>query len=273
MYSIVLKPPLPSKNRPGKRTRMTICIGMLAQDGIVIAADAEESDGYIKRSQQKIMTWQTTSSGGTHTPAGVVITGAGDAGFIDSFTHELTRGIGSVKGIAEFEDHLKQRLEHFYKAHVIAFSTVNPDFDFEMIVGVYFGFSTSLFVTYKSTVRSGFPYSAVGVGSAYALSMLTDVADYASVLRAELIAAHVISNTKATVPGCGKYTDIVTIHNAVKIENGGTVPMQLRHPDQVISRVPRQTLHRWEESFAQKWYPRQKALFKELVTGELTDTE
>jgi hypothetical protein len=252
---------------------MTICIGMMAQDGIVIAADAEESDGYIKRSQQKIMTWHTMSSGGTHVPAAAVITGAGDAGFIDSFTHELTRNIGSVNNVFEFESHLKERLEDFYKAHVLSFATVNPDYDFEMIVGVYFGFSTSIFVTYKSTVRKGFPYTAVGAGASYALSMLADVVDYASVSRGELIAAYVISNTKASVPTCGKYTDVVTIHNPVHVEGSDGGPSQLRHPDQIISRIPPQKLRRWEESFGKNWHPQQRSLFEELVTEELARTE
>ncbi len=123
---------------------MTICLGMIAQDGIVIAADAEESDAYAKRSQQKIMTWHTMSSGGTHVPAGCVTTGAGDAGFIDAFTYDLTKTIGQVKDIREFESHLKERLEEFYNKHVLPFSTVNSDFDFQMLIGVYFGYITSL---------------------------------------------------------------------------------------------------------------------------------
>ena len=31
-----------------KRKRMTMCIGLLAGDGVVVAADAQESDQYIK---------------------------------------------------------------------------------------------------------------------------------------------------------------------------------------------------------------------------------
>lgn len=267
------KPNLLYKNRLRERSRMTICIGMVAQDGIVIAADAEENDGYVKRPQQKIMSWQTASSGGTHVPAAAVITGAGDAGFIDSFTYELTRKIGEIKDVRHFESYLRETLEKFYKTHVLSFSTINSDYDFGMIVGVYFGFSTSLFVTYKSTVRAGIPYTAVGAGSSYALSMLGNVIDYERVSRSELIAALVITNTKESVPGCGKYTDIVTLHNAIMVEGENGGPSHLKHPDQVISRVPRQKLRCWEESFVNNWLPRQQTIFRELIAEELAETE
>ena len=38
----------PKKTRLPVRKRMTICIGMLAEDGIVIAADTEESDTLLQ---------------------------------------------------------------------------------------------------------------------------------------------------------------------------------------------------------------------------------
>lgn len=256
-----------------KRKWMTICIGMVARDGIVIAADAEENDSYIKRSQQKIMTWNTASSGGTHTPAGCVMTGAGDAGFIDAFIYDLTKSVGQVKNIPEFEAHLKERLEAFYSKHVLPFSTINSDYDFQIIAGVYFGYSTSLFVTYKSTARQGLPYTAIGVGGSFALSMMDNLVDFTSVSRSELLAASIIANTKGSVSGCGKYTDVVTIHNAVVVEGENGGPSRLEHPTQVISRVPWQKIHRWENSFSRNWLPRQQALFADLITEELTETD
>jgi len=67
---------------------MTICIGLLASDGLVIAADAQESDTYLKRTQQKIMPWLggiTIGSNPTPASAACAFTGAGDAGYIDAF--------------------------------------------------------------------------------------------------------------------------------------------------------------------------------------------
>jgi 20S proteasome alpha/beta subunit len=270
---MVPKPTSLPKNRRREKSRMTICLGMVAHDGIVIAADAEESDSYFKRSQQKIMTWQTASSGGTHTPAGCVMTGAGDAGFIDAFIYDLMKSVGQIKNIPEFESYFKKRLEAFYSKHVLPFSTINPDYDFKIIAGVYFGYMTSLFVTYKSTVRHGAPYTAIGVGDSFALSMMDNIIDFTSVSRSELLAANVITSTKGSIPGCGKYTDVVTIHNAVTPGRENEGPSHLEHPSQIISRVPWQKIHRWEDSFSRNWLPRQQALFADLMTEELTETD
>ena len=45
-----IKPPLRLPNRK----RMTIALGVLCGDGLIIAADTEESDGFLKTSQPKI---------------------------------------------------------------------------------------------------------------------------------------------------------------------------------------------------------------------------
>ena len=88
--------------------------------------------------------------------------------------------------------------------HVLPFSTINSDYDFQIIAGVYFGYMTSLFVTYKSTVRHGTPYAAVGAGASFALSMMENLIDFTSVSRSELLATNVIASTKESVPGVRK---------------------------------------------------------------------
>ena len=198
---------------------MTICIGIVAQDGIVIAADAQESDSYFKRGQQKILTWHVLGlgSGPQPPPAGCVITGAGDAGFIDSFTHKLLASVKGSMTIQTFQAHLENEIAAFYGRHVAPILSSNPESDFQMLIGVYFGFASALFVTYRSTVRRAMPTVAIGAAT-FGMRMLEEMPYVPEVNSLEIIAAHVIATTKDCIEGCGKYTDIVS---ASQLRNSG----------------------------------------------------
>ena len=198
---------------------MTICIGIVAQDGIVIAADAQESDSYFKRGQQKILTWHVLGlgSGPQPPPAGCVITGAGDAGFIDSFTRKLLASVKGSMTIQTFQAHLENEIAAFYGRHVAPILSSNPESDFQMLIGVYFGFASALFVTYRSTVRRAMPTVAIGAAT-FGMRMLEEMPYVPEVNSLEIIAAHVIATTKDCIEGRAKYTDIVSIHNCVIVE-------------------------------------------------------
>ena len=58
---------------------MTIAVGILASDGVVIAADREEGDGYLKTDTGKVS--QTFK--GTAPIGSIAITGAGTGPYLD----------------------------------------------------------------------------------------------------------------------------------------------------------------------------------------------
>src|SRR5438132_4917979 len=89
-------PPRPKPKRLPQARRMTIAIGLLAQDGVILAADTEESiPDYLKRHQGKIMTTEvsiTTDSIGTvidYSKGVMAISGAGDADYLDSISQDM----------------------------------------------------------------------------------------------------------------------------------------------------------------------------------------
>jgi hypothetical protein len=88
---MVPTPPKPKQVAPKiqrlpARKRMTIAIGILASDGIVLAADREEGDGYLKEDQGKI-TWKMKME----QPIGAcAITGAGDGPYLDEVGSQLS---------------------------------------------------------------------------------------------------------------------------------------------------------------------------------------
>ncbi len=258
---------------------MTICIGMLASDGIVIAADAQESDNYFKRSQQKILTWGVVglsnsgpARGASHVSC--VLTGAGDAGFIDAFSQNLLHALKPDLTMHSFEEILADRLEEFYGKHVIPVLASDPNADFRMLIGAYFGFSSRLYVTYRSTLRVVMPYAAIGVGGSFASRLMDESPLISSVRETEVMAANVIAVTKDCIEGCGKYTDVVSIHNCSIVE--GTQPGEgshLEHSAIVTTRVSPMKIARWEKSFGSQWANRQRKLTQELICEEIKNDE
>src|SRR5437867_2820643 len=91
------KPPVPCPPRVPRRLptrkRMTIAIGLMAQEGLVIAADTQEGTGYaggLKADQPKVMTFVHPHV--KNERCACAISGAGDAGYIDA----LAQNIGQI---------------------------------------------------------------------------------------------------------------------------------------------------------------------------------
>lgn len=263
----------PTAKRLPKGKLMTICIGIRSQEGIVIAADAQETDGYSKRAQQKIFTWgglQAGSAGPSHLPVGCVITGAGDAGFIDSFYQKLMGKLRLDLTASEFEEILTNEIKEFYLEHVLPARHVEPDADLRMLVGIYFGFRTGLYLTYKSTVQNSLAYSAIGIGAESALQILAEMPLIRSLRETEVIAAYIIWRIKESSLHCGKYTDIVSIRSPVMTDE---TPARLVHPPLIVQRVPGRDIARWEGRFGEHWLPAQANLLKNLISEQIQEDE
>ena len=65
---------------------MTIAIGILASDGVIIAADREEGDGYLKTDRGKI----SQVFRGLFPAGSIAVTGAGDAAALDEVSNLIT---------------------------------------------------------------------------------------------------------------------------------------------------------------------------------------
>jgi hypothetical protein len=256
------------------RKRMTICIGLIASDGIVIAADAQESDTYFKISQQKIMTWHTSSSDGHGpNPAAYVIAGAGDGGFVDSFVDEMWNGVRGDMTMPDFKRYAGQTLERFYLKHVRPLVSINESNDFSVLIGAYFGFGVELLVSHRSTLRRvQAPVTAIGLGAQYALSRIENY-PCSDVRHSEVTAASVLHSTKDCIEGCGKYSDIVSIHLPKFVEGDADTSSRLEHPPQLWTRVPSKRVEQWESKFSNIWRVRQLKLYNDLIEEELKPSD
>lgn len=213
---------------------MTIAIGILAEDGLVVAADTEESDGYLKTAESKIRKSSqldvTGSVGGSGVAsrakrtAASAIAGAGTSGYIDSVTPSLWGPcLAHSKASDEtFMNEIGGRVAAYYREHVIPFASYpsNERPEFELLLAVTHRGAPPqdrhrVFVTDRTTIRRCSPYAAIGVGGMFAQMLLKRL--YPNVRldtgAAAALAAYIAFQVKESVPGCGKYTEIVALHN------------------------------------------------------------
>jgi hypothetical protein len=265
--------PLATKPKRLERAkRMTICVGIISGEGVVIAADTQESAGDGKRDQNKLI---HVSCGmpkpDTGTPGATFIaTGAGDAGYLDAFFYQLSKNVYSCNGMNHFEAYMAEQIRSFHEDHIFPISErgVTPAI-LDVLVGATSGWNTGIFVTSGSTLRRATFHCAVGIGSHFAQSLLNQHSWCKTLREAQLLAAYVIYLTKSQVAHCGLHTSISSLHNSVMdVDTDGNISYHGPNTPMEVG-FDQEQLRRWETSFDTKWKARQKALVSELMAEEL----
>jgi hypothetical protein len=216
---------------------MTIALGVLASDGLVIAADTEESDGFIKTNQRKIAIasnihfYTYAAPRKRRTPpksmeetATCAIAGAGNAGYLDTITPDLVDDFNVAHEgdenvlLSEFGKTVRQ----FYLTHVIPFA-LYPALDrpeFSVLIGLTRkGQSQNLlFASEKTALRRCAPYAAIGIGASFATMLLKRLWPDAwiDLKTAALLVSFIMFHVKESVANCGKFTDILVLHDGTR---------------------------------------------------------
>jgi len=246
---------------------MTIALGIIAHDGIVVAADTEETTGYMKSSQTKILSVLGGMTVGEPNetvsmeykkddPLGAcAITGAGNSGYIDCIGMKFAEEFAGNPG-KDLEYVFGKCLKEFYDEHVIPFAAF-PDHDrpqLEMLVAVHRMSRSNLFVTDRSTIRSVQKYKAVGMGSVFAEIILKRLWRPADIPSTQILAAYIAFMAKEHIESCGKYTTVTTLHGPrpfVLTDKG--VPLKTVYPDKAITHMAWQEIDDLERIF-RKYY-------------------
>lgn len=230
-----------------ERKRMTIAIGILCQDGIVIAADTEEVAGYMKSVQSKIMT--ILDSARTR-PRGIcAIAGAGHAGYIDALTEEIGDVFLNDTGVAgsQLKKTFGRCISDFYRENVVPFAAY-PIADrpsVELLIAVTRQHQYQLFQTDQTTIRTRVPHAAIGVGAPFAKVLLDRFwSPRCDTQLAQMLAVYVIYMVKEHIPDCGKFTDVTTLHGN-KLDTAN----RLLTPELDITHVPWGQVDRLERLF------------------------
>lgn len=189
---------------------MTIALGLIAREGIVIAADRQETEGEHKKAQSKIESLWALPVGA------LLVSGAGNGPYIDTMTERLRYSFGTTqskeypKGMT---DEFRTVHSAFYTEAVLPFAQYQPYErpDYELLFGCSTVNSHLLWYSHKLTlnqVQAG--YRAVGIGANAAESLLSKFYVMNLPLKVAIaLAAYVIYEVKNSVEGCGFETDVM----------------------------------------------------------------
>jgi 20S proteasome alpha/beta subunit len=185
---------------------MTIAIGMRCRDGVIIAADREEGDGYTKNDVGKIC----ATFRGIQPIGQIAIAGAGNGSYIDEVSKVLTDEFCEEGSGLK---HLVGKHRSYYTETVLPMAVQGTNApDYQLIIGCVGGnVSNGIYSTSGLAVRESKDYEAIGVGGMVANELLGRLWDIVPVAYGAKLAAYVIFHVKNSVPGCGHGTDIMIL--------------------------------------------------------------
>jgi 20S proteasome alpha/beta subunit len=213
-YRPPIRPPFPKTTHPipVKHPRypkaMTIALGILATDGVVLAADTEVTyEGYAKLNANKV-SWHMKRNAANECRH-MIVSGAGAETSIEYMRQNLGDWFTAIEEptVPEIGAELSRQIKQFHVDHVTPHG--NGQLDVWMIVAALSGPHQGLWVTDKSICRRESAFGATGSGSPIARSLLERIWRPIPTIAAILLAGYVIWDVKRFVPGCGKDTTIV----------------------------------------------------------------
>lgn len=218
---------------------MTIAIGVLCSDGLVLAADREEGDGYLKNDTGKIYHMARF----VPSLAWLSVTGAGDAAALDEISKLLSDTFterDEERTSDEEQEALVRRHRSYYREVILPFSKQpsNERPDYSLIIGTVRqrGLGAKLFTTSKLAWNVSQDYAAVGIGASIANMWLQRLYERMPAISAIRLASYVVYQVKSSVSGCGFSTDVVMLRGK-----------------NVIEKVNPELIRRWEGVF--RYFP------------------
>jgi len=188
---------------------MTIAICLMADSGIILAADRQETAGYQKTDTGKIRANFKPAKGS------LIVTGAGSGTYLDALAQQILSWFSNddnSQEASDIADFLATTNRSFYTDTVIPFSGY-PDHerpDYSLLIGCdVVGSEPSLFETDRLAFKVVDDYAAVGLGASTAKTLLSKF--YIQRLPISIaisLAAFVMYEVKASVEGCGLGTDV-----------------------------------------------------------------
>lgn len=188
----------------------------------MIAADRQETAGCQKYECGKI-TWVER----TEPPGCLLVTGAGDAAYVDSISEILRMWFGQSREIDIWKiggdiDTLNQK---FFTDRVIPISNdprLTPEY--KLIVVCRCVGQAMMWKTSELSFNREMAYAAVGIGDMAALTLLRKLWWPLPLEEAITLAAFTIHEVKASTEGCGLGTDIV----ALESDRPGASPIRIK---------------------------------------------
>lgn len=200
---------------------MTIVIGMLSSEGdLVMGADAEETDLYMKVGVSKLPL-HLNGNGDS-----LIIGGSGSGAYIDSCTQHIQKEFGhdlTANDLPAIEERFNKAIHAYYRKHILCWPSESERTErtFELLIAASFRPTkdkhalSRLWSTSSNALKNVPIYDAIGIGSAYAKTLLREHYTHMLYLKrsysatmAALTAFFILRRVKRDVPGCGKESNI-----------------------------------------------------------------
>ena len=190
---------------------MTIALGVLVPNGVVIAADTQETYGlgFAKYDTRKIMSARKRDG-----QRSLAASGGGDSDYIDSLHQDYIDAFKQTPTPDGLQTQLQQRLTAFYQDHMLPFTPKERP-DIGSLVGMTWRDGKSqLLASRLNRLGRKKHFATDGVGrvhASYLLSRLLPAKDTMTVWQAASLAAFTIFHVKEYVDGCGRGTHITVL--------------------------------------------------------------
>jgi hypothetical protein len=200
------------KRLPEEGKRMTIALGILGHNCLIVGADTQETYGDQKYEQGKIASSQRSDP---YPRGAICVSGAGDGPHIDAISEQIIEYFQNFSGtMDEFEVWLRKFVSDFYRAHVMPFvGKVDSPPGYRLIIAVRHDRKFRLWTTSKTVVSKVMPYAVVGISAGSSSALLNQLYKaFPSVNNAAMLAAYVIRQAKLSADGVGLDTEIRFIY-------------------------------------------------------------
>jgi 20S proteasome alpha/beta subunit len=187
---------------------MTVVVGVRFDENVILAADREENDTYLRYSIQKIKRFKFPNS----LLAGIA--GDGDAHFIEYSTDKLKSYIASHPKltIPKVGQTIEKILKSVFEEHIFASNLqASERRDFGLVAAFNHNGKSIVFKTQQAAPVEILDFTTSGYGSSYAEILLQRLWGTLTLHSAVLLCLHVVQQTKKHVCTVGGGTDIVIL--------------------------------------------------------------
>ena len=201
---------------------MTIAAGLVCSDGLVLFADSEEQEGFIKTNTEKI---QKFSEDSCH----LVVANAGNGLLADSLTEQIFDALAGNgnKNEKEVIDTIRQKIIEFHQNEVSLFPSENYSKVVDLVLGLQVASSPPTLMHAQATaLRKVREFAVLGNGAEIKFLLQELYSSEMPIKHGILIANYLLETAKRYVQGCGGESRIATL-DGQKIE--------IRHPWDVSS--------------------------------------
>jgi len=212
---------------------MTIALGILAGNSQILAADTQVSAETEKVSQGKI-SFRANFTG--RTTGVIAITGSGDDFLLRAFQEDLADLFSrtDTENMHELEAALAGLVKTFYREHIALTPNMEQRPEVELIIAARRGNSSGMWVTRKNKLTKAHSPVCVGIGGAYADSLLANLELPQQPETAMLLAAYTVFLVKKRNLYVGMETQVYCLDNSTTIFPKVLGTAQCRHLEELF---------------------------------------